>query len=203
MKIVGGITTAADFRCIQLSHHRDGTPTHCTLADGRLFLLFDHMPPMEQLMQRANLHHSRVLFLALVLLAGCASLVPKMDPPIVNLVSLRTLPTESSAPRFEIKLRIINPNKQQLDIAGISYSIELLDKELITGVTNDIPPIEGYGEGVVTLNAELQLLELLRLMASLGTTRSEPLEYRFSAKLEFNGFVPTQRLEESGQITLD
>jgi LEA14-like dessication related protein len=99
-------------------------------------------------------------------------------------------------------LRVINPNEQRLDIAGISYSVTLLGKELVTGVTNDIPPIEGYGEGIVTLQAGLQILELLRLVASLGASGSEPLDYRFTAKIDFNGFIPTQRIEEKGQITL-
>ena len=65
---------------------------------------------------------------------------------------------------------MINPNEQPLDIVGISYSIELMDKELISGVTNDVPRIEGYAEGVVTLDANLQLFELLRLLASVGTS---------------------------------
>ncbi len=90
-----------------------------------------------------------------------------------------------------------------MDIAGISYSVELLGREFIAGVVNDVPPIAGYGESVVTLDARLQLIELLRIMASLGTSRSEPLLYRFSAKIDFNGFIPTQRLEESGEITLN
>jgi LEA14-like dessication related protein len=109
---------------------------------------------------------------------------------------------QGETPKFEIKLRVINPNKQALDIAGISYSIAFVGKELVTGVANNIAPIEGYGEGLVTLEAGLQLLELLRLMASLGTSESEPLVYRFNAKIEFNGYIPTQRIEESGEIIL-
>jgi LEA14-like dessication related protein len=150
--------------------------------------------------------YSRYVLLSLLgmtLLAGCASLTPELDPPKISLVSFKSLPGDSGAPRFEIKLRVINPNKQTLDIAGISYSVELLDKELITGVANDVAPIAGYGEGVVTLEAGLQLLELLRLMASLGSAGSEPLAYRFSAKIDFNGFIPTQRVEESGEISLN
>lgn len=153
-------------------------------------------------MSHVCIRHSIALFLGLVTLVGCASLAPQLDPPKVSLISLRNLPSEGGAPRFEIKLRVINPNKQSLNIAGISYSIALLDKELVTGVTKDVPPIEGYGEGIVTLNAEVQLLQLLRLGATLGTTRSEPLVYRFSAKIDFIGFMPTLRLEESGEITI-
>ena len=140
---------------------------------------------------------------SLALLAGCATLTPDLDPPKISLVSFRSLPAQGSAPRFEITLRVINPNKQTLDIAGISYSVELLGKELITGVANDVAPIEGYAEGDVTLEAGLQLLELLRLMANLGAAGSEPLAYRFTAKIDFTGFIRTQRIEESGEIKLN
>ena len=140
---------------------------------------------------------------AVTMLCGCTGITPQLDPPKVTLESFRSLPAAGGAPRFEIELRVINPNKQTLDIAGISYSVELAGRELISGVTNDIPVIEGYSEEVVTLQAGLQLFQLLRLLTSLGTTTSEALEYRFLAKIDFNGFVPTQRLEETGEITLN
>lgn len=142
-------------------------------------------------------------FLAVALLVGCASLTPELDPPKINVLSVKSLRSETGVPQFEIKLRVLNPNKQTLDIAGISYSVALLDKELITGVTNEVSPIPGYSEGVVTLNAELQLLELVRLVTSLGSAGSKPLAYRFTAKIDFHGFIPTQRIEETGQIKLN
>ena len=144
-----------------------------------------------------------LLLMAITILAGCASLQGDFDPPKVTLESFSSLPSESGAPRFEIKLRIINPNKQTLDIAGVSYSVEILGKELITGVTNDVPVIEGYSEEVVSMEAGLQLFQLLRLLGSLGRSQSDVLDYRLLAKVDFNGLIPTQRIEESGQITLN
>jgi LEA14-like dessication related protein len=143
------------------------------------------------------------LMFGLTLLSGCAGITPNFDPPKVDLVSIRNLHTQDEAPKFEIKLRVTNPNKHPLDIAGISYSIAFVGKEVITGVANDITPIEGYGEGMITLEAALKVLELLRLVASLGTSNSEPLVYQFTAKIDFNGFVPTQWVEESGEISLN
>lgn len=138
----------------------------------------------------------------LVWLSACASLVPETDPPKVTLESFKALPSEGGAPRFEIKLRIANPNKQALDIAGISYSVEILDRELLSGVTNEVPLIEGYTEEVVTVEAGIQLFQLVRLLAGLGQQATESLDYRFAAKIDFNGFIPTQRIEETGSITL-
>lgn len=146
--------------------------------------------------------NASLILALLVFFAGCASIVPEVDPPKVALESFKALPSEGGAPRFEIKLRIANPNQQTLDIAGISYTVEILDRELLSGVTNEIPVIEGYTEEVVTLEAGLQLFQLLRLLTSLGAMPSESLDYRFAAKIDFNGFIPTQRIEETGSITL-
>lgn len=143
------------------------------------------------------------LLLGVALLTGCAGLTTKMDPPSVSLESFTSLPSEEGGPRFEIKLRVQNPNEQSLDIAGISYSIELLDKEVMTGVTNEVPKIAGYSEEVVTVHASLKLFQMLRLLAGLGQAQPESLDYRFSAKIDFRGMVPTQRVEETGQISLN
>jgi LEA14-like dessication related protein len=143
-----------------------------------------------------------VLLLLSAFVSGCATLTTPMDPPRVSLEDFSSLPSEGAGPRFQIKLRVQNPNEQTLDISGISYGIELAGQEVITGVSNDIPKIGGYSEGVVTLDASLQLFQVLRLLASLGQTTADELTYRFTAKIDFKGLVPTQRVEEEGQITL-
>jgi LEA14-like dessication related protein len=145
------------------------------------------------------------VFLCAVLAAlsvGCAGVVREMDPPKISVESVESAPAESGAPRFRIVLRVINPNTQSLDIAGISYGIEIMDQEVISGVTNDVPVIEGYSEGIVTLDAGLQLFQFMKLLTTLGRSRGEPLEYRFVAKIDFKGLVPTQRIEERGELAL-
>ena len=143
-----------------------------------------------------------VLFIFGLFVSGCASVTGDMDPPNVVLESFSSLPSDGGGPRFQIKLRVQNPNKQELDIAGISYSIALLDREVITGVTNEVPLIAPYSEEVVTLEAGFNLVQLLRLLTGMGRTQGDALEYRFAAKIDFNGFLPTQRVEETGEITL-
>ncbi|MEE4145058.1 MAG: LEA type 2 family protein [Halieaceae bacterium] len=143
------------------------------------------------------------VFALFLLLTGCASLTTPMDPPNVSMESFESLPSpEGGAPRFLIKLRVQNPNEQPLDIAGISYSVELVGTEVVTGVSKDIPVIEGYSEGVVSIEASLKLFQVLKLLANLGRTQEEDLTYRFTAKIDFKGLVPTQRVEEEGQISL-
>ena len=150
-------------------------------------------------------HYVVRLLSAVVLLLGlnaCATFYSDMDPPSISIENVSAVPSDGGVPRFEVVLNVVNPNKRALDIAGIAYSLEILGKELVMGVTDEVPRIEGYSEEKVTLQAGIQLVGILRLMASLGTTPTEALDYKFSAKIYFEGFLPTQRVEETGQISL-
>jgi len=147
---------------------------------------------------------STVVFFWLCLtLSACASLYSELDPPKVSIESVESLPSEGIGPRFQIKLRVMNPNKQALDIAGISYTIDILDRELVSGVTSDVPLIPPYSEEVVTLNAGINMFQFLRLLSGLGKSNTDVLNYSFSAKIDFNGFIPTQRIEETGVLNLN
>jgi LEA14-like dessication related protein len=140
--------------------------------------------------------------LMILLLAGCASLQKDFDPPGVTLENFRTLPSEQATPRFEITLRVTNPNAQAIEIVGISHSIELMGRELVSGVTNEVPTIEPYGEQVVRIESSLKMFQLIRLLAGFGLSPTDHVDYRLSAKIDFAGFMPTQRIEESGTLNL-
>ena len=143
---------------------------------------------------------SLVISLALILM-GCTTVTGDMDPPKVTVENVEALPTDGTA-RFLITLNIVNPNKQALDIAGVSYSIDIMGKELVTGVTNQVPKIEPYSEQQVELEAGVRLFELVRLLAGLGMEPTDELEYQFEAKIDFHGWMPTQRVDETGVISL-
>ena len=143
-----------------------------------------------------------VIFCLVLSVAACASLTPEFDPPKVTVESVDKLSGSGGGLRFGIKLRVSNPNKQALDIAGISYTLDVMDKELVSGVTNDVPLIEGYSEEVVSLEAGINMFQFLRLIAGLGKSTAQEIEYRLSAKVDFNGFIPTQRVEETGVLKL-
>jgi LEA14-like dessication related protein len=143
-----------------------------------------------------------VLVAFVCVLGGCATLAPAIDPPRVSLVSLRPVPGSGVAPDFEIKLKVVNPNNLALDIAGISYAVEIQGQELLTGVSNDLPRIGAYEEGTATLIASIDGFRLLRLLATVSREEARALDYSLRAKIDFGGLIPTQRIEESGVIDL-
>ncbi|MEE4218829.1 MAG: LEA type 2 family protein [Xanthomonadales bacterium] len=141
------------------------------------------------------------LFL-LVLLPGCATMSPDYEEPSVAMTSFRALPSEGMVPAFEVGLRIINPNSQDLDLQGIVYTISLEGHELVKGVGKDFPVIEAYTQEDVTLTASVQLLSGLRLVNELMRSQDPSMNYAFEAKLDLGGLYPSIRISESGEIDL-
>ena len=69
-------------------------------------------------------------------LGGCASIpTHKPIPPEVNLVGLRVVELGLFEQRYELQLRVQNPNSFVLPISGMSYSPELNGEEFARGVS--------------------------------------------------------------------
>lgn len=137
-----------------------------------------------------------------LLLSACATLDPNYEEPTVTIASFKALPSEGMVPAFEIGLRIINPNSQSLNLAGVVYTISLDGYELVKGVGKDFPAIEGYSEGTVTLTASANLLTGIRFLGDMMQKQGETLEYEFKAKLDLGGLYPSIRISEKGHFDL-
>ena len=145
---------------------------------------------------------STAALVVVLLLSACASLSPSYEQPTVTLSSFKALPSEGMVPAFEVGLRIINPNATPLNLVGVVYTISLRGHELVKGVGNDLPVIEGYGEGELTLTASANLLSGIRFLGDMMNTDSEMLDYEFRAKLDLAGLYPSINIRESGSIDL-
>lgn len=138
----------------------------------------------------------------MLLLAGCAGMRPGYETPTVTVSSFRSLPSDGGMPAFEIGLRVINPNREPLELVGASYTISLDGRDLIKGVANDLPAIEGYGEGDFTLTATANLLAGARFVTDLLRSGKDSVRYELEAKLDVGGLRPTIRVRDSGEIAL-
>ena len=136
-------------------------------------------------------------------LGACATLDPNYEEPTVTLSSFKAIPSEGMIPAFEIGLRIINPNSQTLNLAGVVYTVSLEGYELIKGVGKDFQPIEGYSEGTVKLTAAANLITGIRFVTERMQSEGGPVNYEFKAKLDLGGFYPSIRVKESGDINLN
>ena len=139
---------------------------------------------------------------AMVMLAGCAGMRPGYETPTVTVKSVRAIPSEGMLPEFEIDLHVVNPNREALKLAGVSYTVSLEGHELIKGVGNDLPVIDGYGEGDFTLNASADLFAGVGLIRDLMSTQTDTLSYSFEEKLDPGALRPSIRVKDAGEVSL-
>jgi len=144
---------------------------------------------------------SVVIFPALWFL-GCAGIQSDFVNPTVQVVGVRPVVSANSSPRFEIDLRVINPNRKPIRLKGAAYAISLNTVELVQGVTADLPVIPAYGEVQFTVGATLSWLESFRLLTNLANERSEQVRYELKAKLDTGVFLPDIYVAEQGTLSL-
>lgn len=149
-----------------------------------------------------RLAHVFVCLTFFLTVAGCASLEPGFETPSVGVSSFRVLPSEGAAPKFEIGLHIINPNRSSLKLEGLVYSVTLEGHKVLTGVSNDLPVVEAYGEGDVLLIANADLFNSISFFAGLLQSRQETFKYKLEAKLDIGSFRPRIHVTKEGEISL-
>ncbi|MFP4207456.1 MAG: LEA type 2 family protein [Wenzhouxiangella sp.] len=145
----------------------------------------------------------RVIVAVLLVLTGCAGLSPYPDPPTVSVTSFALAPaTAGSTPRFRVGLTVVNPNRRELSLVGMSYSIELEGARILNGATADLPLVPAYGSAEFSVDLSPDLLGSVRLLADLTTRQRERLSYRFQGRLDVGGWTPDIRVEQSGEVRL-
>ena len=145
-----------------------------------------------------------LILVAAASLSGCAGMGSGYEAPTVSVQSFRPITSGNGVglPTFEILLHVTNPNLEPLELAGISYTISLDNHDVIKGVGNDLPVIEGYGEGSFTVTAGLSVMAGIQLFRSLMKKDSDNFDYSFEAKLDPGAYKRKIRISNSGSISL-
>src|SRR6056297_1734089 len=143
------------------------------------------------------------LFALLLSLTGCASLSPYSDPPTVSVTSFSLAPESAGpAPRFRVGLNVVNPNRRELSLVGMSYAVELEGTRVLSGATADLPMVPAYGSADFTVDLSPDLLGGVRLLTDLMARQRDRLSYRFRGRLDVGGWTPDIRFAENGDLNL-
>lgn len=142
-------------------------------------------------------------WLMIVGLSGCALIKPSIERPTVVLESLQMLPTNGLSQRFNIGLRMANPNDRPLKIDGINYTLELNGYQLLEGVSNNIPEVDAFSEVTFDVQASTNMFEALRFINNfMGGQAGGDLNYRLHANMSVAGLMQRISVEETGIVPL-
>ena len=136
--------------------------------------------------------------LPLLLLAGCASL-SGLEPVRVQLAGLEPLPGEGLELRFLAKLRVQNPNAQDVPFHGVSVELTLQGNAVASGVSNASGTLPAYGEAVLDLPVSLSAVSVARTVLDFILGKGSPsIEYAMRGKLGTGWGA--MRFESRGQV---
>ena len=141
--------------------------------------------------------------LALILLAalvtGCAGL-QSLEPPEVSVVSLKPVAATLMEQRFEVGLRVLNPNNRDIDVKGLDFELDINGSRLARGVTAEEFTLPRLGETVATVDLTTSTLDIIQRAMTLSN--GQTLEYRLRGRVHLGGLAGTLPFDETGQISM-
>lgn len=144
-----------------------------------------------------------VLFLASLMLAGCASLAYR-EPVRINVVGLEPIPGEGMEMRFKVKLRVQNPNETAIDFDGLALDLDLNGRPFATGVSDGAGSVPRFGETLIEIPVSVSAIAVVR--QALGVIEGADdgkaeVPYALRGRLA-GGLLGGMRFSDSGTLKL-
>ena len=77
------------------------------------------------------------LLVAGLFLAACATVPSDIEPPKISIANIAPKDVTIFEQRFDVQLRIQNPNEKELGINGIRFDIDLNEHEFANGMSGE------------------------------------------------------------------
>ena len=137
---------------------------------------------------------------ALLALATCAQ-ISETRSPQVHVVDIRLLQSGLFEQRFQVELRIGNPNDFDLPLDGMTFELDLNGRRFAEGFTNQTVTVPRLGEARISVAATTTLFDMMEQALILGE-RSE-LSYRIEGVVYLRGLSRRQvSYERGGRLRL-
>ncbi len=147
-----------------------------------------------------------LLFLALAgsVMTACATVPSDMETPKITLANIAPKDIAVFEQRFDVQLRIQNPNDKDIGIKGIRCDIELNDQEFGNGMSGQKVTVPRFGSEVVSVEVITGLGSFLRQFQEINKSGVGKVRYR----LKGTAFVESPSslklpFDEKGEIDLD
>ena len=102
--------------------------------------------------------------------------------------------------RFELGVRLQNPNGHAINIRGLEFSLDVNGQPFASGLSSNGVLLPEYGESVLAIAATSTLGSLLGQLESLS--HRQELDYRLSGKLRLDRLLAPVPFDFSGKVPL-
>lgn len=143
-----------------------------------------------------------LLVLVAFALAACTGMPARVEPPSVTVSDVRMGTAGVFEQQFFVKLRIQNPNDNDLQIKGSSFELELNDQPFAKGVSAQSVTVPRFGSEFVEIEAVSSLGNIVRQAGVMTSdTGMEKFRYRIKGKLATRNAGPLP-FDERGDLSL-
>lgn len=143
-----------------------------------------------------------VLALAMVLLAGCAS-VPQLQPPAIALEQVELLELGFSQQRFGLTVQVDNPNAVALPVAGFRYGVTLSGIRLGEGQSTERVRVPARGTSRVQLELNLDTIRLLGQLSDWMRQPPSELSYLFDGEIDVDLWPRPLQFSRDGRVPIE
>lgn len=124
------------------------------------------------------------------------------DPLRVNVAGIDPIDSQGLEMRFNVKLRVQNPNDSAVSFNGVSLDLELNGKPFASGVSDQSGSVPRFGETVVNVPLTVPAFAAVRqVFAFAGAAQSGQIPYILRGKLA-GGLTGTTRFVDQGTLSL-
>jgi LEA14-like dessication related protein len=124
-----------------------------------------------------------LLSVAVIGLTACVTVPPDMERPKISIANIVPKDIAVFEQRFDVQLRIQNPNDQELGINGLRCDIEFNDKEFGSGMSGQQVTIPRFGSEVVNVEVITGLSSFIRQFQELNKSGVGKLRYRLKGTM--------------------
>jgi LEA14-like dessication related protein len=139
--------------------------------------------------------------LAVVLLPACAALVPKLEPPRLEVTGVSFVGRDFAHQQIGLRVHVTNPNARAIAVQRIDYGIVLASTDFARGTTAAPFTVPASGATDFDLNLTADMVTALKLLRQHLGDREIP--YRVTGTLHLaEGVLRTLPFASSGSLPL-
>ena len=145
---------------------------------------------------------SCLLGAAVLGLSACTAFAPKLETPKLSIVNVELVKGDLFEQRLRARIRVENPNDRELEVKGITYTIEVGGEEFGRGISGSSFTVPRLGEAEFDMLVSTNFVSgFARLLSRVGGGKLENLDYEIAGHVMLDkGFVKKIPFSKSGQV---
>lgn len=136
----------------------------------------------------------------LLALAACAALVPKLEPPTLQVVAVQFEGGNSQQQNLRLTLHVKNPNDRAISVRGIECNLDVSGNPFAEGKTEAAFSVPALGETDFPLDVVADVNGMMA--AAIGMLSHRTVDYRVYGRLHLQGLLPAIPFDTSGRVRL-